>query len=517
MKTFAQSEPVVVVIGSGAGGGTVGSELASSGIDVVCLEAGPRLTLGDVVNDDAEMFAKLSWLDPRTGSGGVLPDQFPAWICKTVGGTTMHWAACALRFQEHEWKPRSTYGAIDGANLIDWPIDAATMAPWYQRAEASMGVSGVGDMPPLPGNSNYKVLAYGARKLGYRAISTGHMAINSQPFDGRPGCRQIGFCSSGCAIGAKWSTLYTSIPKAEASGHFELRDRATVVRIEHDDAGKVDAVVYRDAKGELQRQRARAVCLAANSIETARLLLLSETARHPDGLANSAGHVGRNYMPHTTGAVFGLMPGEVNFHRGTQMAGLVGDEGSHDPRRGFAGGYLLETLSGSLPLMATSLSPGGWGRDYAKALEGFRYMAGQWICGENLPVSSNAITLDDTVRDAGDDPVAHVHFEYHENDKAMLGHAGQQARLIYEAAGARQVFTRPAFPATHNMGTCRQSERPQDGVCNGYGQSHDIPNLFISDGSQFCSSAAENPTLTIVALAMRQAAYIRDQLAGQVL
>ena len=132
-------------------------------------------------------------------------------------------------------------------------------------------------------------------------------------------------------------------------------------------------------------------------------------------------------------------------------------------------------------------------------------------------MSSNAITLDDTVRDAGDDPVAHVHFEYHENDKAMLGHAGQQARLIYEAAGARQVFTRPAFPATHNMGTCRQSERPQDGVCNGYGQSHDIPNLFISDGSQFCSSAAENPTLTIVALAMLQAAYLRDQLAGRVL
>ena len=139
MKTFAQSEPVVVVIGSGAGGGTVGSELAASGIDVVCLEAGSRLTLGDVVNDDAEMFAKLSWLDPRTGSGGVLPDQFPAWICKTVGGTTMHWAACALRFQEHEWKPRSTYGAIDGANLIDWPIDAAAMAPWYLRAEASHG------------------------------------------------------------------------------------------------------------------------------------------------------------------------------------------------------------------------------------------------------------------------------------------------------------------------------------------------------------------------------------------
>jgi choline dehydrogenase-like flavoprotein len=515
MKSFAKTEPIVVVIGSGAGGGTVAQELAREGIDVVCLEAGSRLSLADIVNDDAEMFAKLSWLDPRTGSGGVLPDQFPAWICKTVGGTTMHWAACAPRFQEHEWKPRSTYGAIDGADLIDWPVDAETMEPWYQRAEASMGVSGRGDMPPLPGNSNYKVFAHGARKLGYRAVSTGNMAINSRPFDGRPGCQQIGWCTSGCAIGAKWSTLYTSIPKAEDTGHFELREQSTAVRIEHDESGRVSAVVYRDAKGQLQQQRARLVCLAANAIETARLLLLSGSARYPDGLANSAGHVGRNYMPHTSGAVFGVMPGEVNFHRGTQQAGLIADESRHDPSRGFAGGYLLETLAGSLSLIATSLSPGGWGRDYAKNIEQYRYMAGLWICGENLPMGRNAVTLNEELRDANGDPVAHVHFEWHENDEAMLAHAWRQSRLVYEAAGAKQVFTRPAFPATHNMGTCRQSEKPRDGVCNGYGQSHDIPNLFISDGSQFSSGAAANPTLTIVALAMRQAAHIRDQLSGK--
>jgi len=513
MKRFPQSEPVVVVIGSGAGGGTVGAELAAAGVDVVCLEAGPRLTLADVVNNDAEMFAKLSWLDPRTGSGGVFPESFPAWICKTVGGTTMHWAGCALRFQEHEWKTRSTYGPIQGADLIDWPVDAATMLPWYRRAETSMGVSGRGSMPFLPGNSNYKVFSHGARQLGYTDISTGPMGINSKPFDGRPGCQQIGFCTSGCAIGAKWSTLYASIPKAEASGHFELRDRATVVRIEHDDAGKVNAVIYQDSEGQTQRQSARAVCLAANSIETARLLLLSESSRFPDGLANSSGHVGRHYMPHTSGAVFGIMPGEVNFHRGTQMAGIMSDEARHDTKRGFAGGYLLETLSGSLPLMSTSLDPGGWGRDFAYAMERFRYMAGQWVCGENLPVASNAVTLNDSVRDAMGDPVAHIHFEYHENDQAMLAHALQQARRIYEAAGAEKVFTRPAFPATHNMGTCRQSANSRDGVCNGHGQSHDIPNLFISDGSQFSSSATENPTLTIVALAMRQASFIHDQLA----
>ena len=513
MTAFAQSEPVVVVIGSGAGGATVGYELAREGIDVVCLEAGPRLSLADIKNDDDEMFGKLTWLDPRTGSGGVLPEQFPAWICKTVGGSTMHWAACALRFQEHEWKPRTTYGDVEGTSLIDWPIDAATMAPWYARAEASMGVTGQSGLPPLPPNSNCKVMAYGAGKIGYSDVSTGRMAINSKPFDGRPGCQQIGFCTSGCAIGAKWSTLYTSIPKAEATGHFELRAQAMAMRIEHDDSGRVNAVVYRDADGKQQRQAARLVCVAGNSVETPRLLLLSTSNRFPQGLANSAGHVGRHYMPHTTGATFAVMPGEVNFHRGTQMAGVVGDEKRHDPKRGFAAGYLLETLPFALHSLAANLEPGAWGLDYASLIEHYRYFAGVWICGESLPVESNAVTLDDSVKDAGGDPVAHVHFEFHGNDLAMQKHAWQQSTALYEAVGAKRVVTHNAWPSTHNMGTCRQSAKPDDGVCNGYGQSHDIDNLFISDGSQFSSSAAENPTLTIVALAMRQASYIREQLA----
>ena len=512
MTVFDQNEPVVVVIGSGAGGGTVAYELAREGVDVVCLEAGSRLSMADIRNNEAEMFGKMTWLDPRTASGGVLPEQFPAWICKTVGGTTMHWAACAFRFQPHEWKPTSAYGDIDGADLIDWPVDAETMAPWYSRAEAHIGIAGRGDMPALPGTSNYKVMEYGARKIGYTKVSTATMAINSKPFDGRPGCQQLGFCTSGCAVGAKWSTMYTSIPRAEATGHFELRHRAMAVRIEHDDSGNTSAVVYRDADGNLQRQAARIVCLAANSIETPRLLLLSASNRYPDGLANSAGHVGRHYMPHTTGAVFAVMPGEVNFHRGTQMAGVIEDEKRHDPRRGFAGGYLFEPLPLSLHGLASSMAPGAWGSDYAWLIENYRRMAGTWICGESLPVAGNAITLNDAIRDAGDDPVANVHFEWHDNDLSMQKHAWRQATALYEAAGAERVVTRGAFPATHNMGTCRQSADPDDGVCNGFGQAHDIDNLFISDGSQFASSAAENPTLTIVALAMRQATYIRDQL-----
>lgn len=281
---------VVVVIGSGAGGGTLSNELAQKGIKVVCLEAGPRLSLADIKTDVGEMYAKLSWLDRRVGSGELDAD-LPAWMCKTVGGTTVHWAGASLRFQPHEWQALSTYGKIKGANLLDWPTTHEDMEPYYERAEKNMGTTGTHNLARLPGNNNYKVLEYGAKQLGYTEVHTGNMAINSQPYDGRPACQQLGFCMSGCAIGAKWSTLYVEIPKAEATGNFELRSESMVLKINHNRRRKVTGVTYADKHGQQHEQKARIVCVAGNAIETPRLLLLSESGMFPHGLANSSRHV----------------------------------------------------------------------------------------------------------------------------------------------------------------------------------------------------------------------------------
>jgi choline dehydrogenase-like flavoprotein len=513
-KTFdLKDDSVVVVVGSGAGGGTLSNELAQRGINVVCLEAGPRLTLADIINDNATMFSRLSWLDKRIGSGD-LNAALPLWVCKTVGGTTVHWAGASLRFQEHEFRGRSVYGNIAGANLLDWPITLAELEPFYARAEDKLGVTGTADIPRLPGNNNFKVMAAGAKRLGYKEVHTGNMAINSQPRDGRPACRQIGFCMSGCAIGAKWSTLYAEIPKAESTSHFELRPDSMVVKINHDSNGKVTGVVYADKAGALQEQRARVVCVAGNSVETPRLLLNSESAKFPHGLANSSGHVGRHYMRHMTGTVYAIMPGRVNFDRGTQMAGIIKDESRHDPSRGFAGGYEMETLPGfGLAGVATNTVPGAWGREYAKVIEMYDHFAGMWLVGEDLPQPDNRVTLHATEKDKHGMPIPVVHFKDHANDIAMRNHAYKAGTAVYQSLGATQVFELPPFPSTHNLGTCRQSEKAQDGVCNKFGQAHDIPNLFISDGSQFTTSGAENPTLTIVALAIRQAGYVTDQLS----
>ena len=508
---------VVVIIGSGAGGGTLANELAQKGISSVVLEAGKRIEISDFKNDEIAMFNLFSWFDPRTTSGTwsvakTSPD-LPVWTCKLVGGTTVHWAGCALRFQEHEFKIRTRYGDVAGANLLDWPIDLAELAPYYDRAELKMGVSGTHDMPSLPINNNGKVLFAGAKKLGYTRYQSTKMAINSVPRAGRAGCQQTGFCCQGCTFGAKWSTLYTEIPAGEATGKCEVRAEAQVLRIEHDASGKVTGVIYVDRTGAQQRQRARAVALAANSIESPRLMLNSSSKQFPQGLANSSGQVGRNYTRHTTGAVFAIFDKPVHFYRGTTQSSIVMDEAGLDPKRGFVGGYNLELLAQGLPSFALNLAPGAWGRERASAIDAYANTAGVWILGEDLPRETNRITLHPDRKDKFGMPIPNVHSDDHPNDTALRNHAYAQAEALYKAVGAKRTVRVPPFPASHNMGTNRMSEKPRDGVVNRFGQAHDVPNLFVSDGSQFTSSGAENPTLTIVALAIRQAEYIAEQLA----
>ena len=511
-------DSVVVIIGSGAGGGTLGAELALKGIDTVILEAGGRHEIEDYDNDEWPMFSKISWLDKRTTSGTwrVAKDfaGLPAWIVKGVGGSTVHWAGASLRFQDHEWKALTTYGGLEGASLLDWPIGSEDMAPYYAKAENKMGVTRTNGIPGLPGNNNFKVMKAGADKLGYKECHTGRMAINSQERDGRAACQQIGFCFQGCKSGAKWSTLISEIPKGEETGKLEVRPNSQVLKIEHDNTGKVTGVLYADKDGNQQLQKARIVAVAGNSIESPRLLLNSASNMFPDGLANSSGQVGKNYMRHMTGSVYAVFDKPVYMYRGTTMAGIITDEARHDPSRGFVGGYELETLSLGVPFMAAFLDPGAWGREFSAAMDMYANMAGMWIVGEDMPQESNAITLHATEKDQFGLPIPNVHFDDHPNDIAMRNHAYKQGSAVYDAVGATQTYPTPPYPSTHNLGTNRMSADAKDGVVNKYGQAHDINNLFVSDGSQFTTGAAENPTLTIVALAIRQADYISQEMSA---
>lgn len=518
MAKFALTDDsVVVVIGSGAGGGTLANELCQKGIKVVLLEAGARQSLATFVNDEWKAFVQTAWVDKRTTSGTWRVSKdfpgLPAWICKTVGGSTVHWAGASLRLQEHELRVKTEYGNIAGASLLDWPLTLQELEPYYARAEDKMGVTRTHGIPGLPGNNNFKVMYNGAKRLGYKDVHTGRMAINSRPRDGRPACQQIGFCFQGCKSGAKWSTLYVEIPKAEATGNLDLRPECQALMIQHDANGKVTGVLYADQAGRQHVQKARVVCVACNSIESPRLLLNSASSKFPNGLGNSSGQVGKSYMRHMTGSVYAIFDQPVNMHRGTTMAGIITDESVNKPARGFVGGYEMETLSLGLPFMAAFLNPGAYGEPFTEALDRYTHMAGMWLVGEDMPQDKNRVTLHPSEKDQYGLPVPNVRFDDHPNDLAMRSHAYGQGSAVYQAVGALKTYEVPPYPSTHNLGTNRMSARPSDGVCNKWGQTHDIPKLFISDGSQFTTGGAENPTLTIVTLAIRQAEYIADQMS----
>ncbi|MEQ8230825.1 MAG: GMC family oxidoreductase [Gammaproteobacteria bacterium] len=507
----ADDGSVVVVIGSGAGGGTLAAALTEAGVDVVCLEAGQRVP---IEQDLQGMFRRVHWSDKRIAEGD-LNARLPTYISKTVGGTALLWGGLSMRRQPWELSARSTYGAIGGADLADWPISYAELEPWYERAELRLNVTGRHGAPFLPDHNHSLVFKAGARRIGYRQVSNSYMAINTSPFGGRPGCQQMGFCAAGCIIGAKWSPYHAELPRAAATGRFELRESAMAIRLEHDARDRVTGVIYLDAEGREQRQRARAVCLAANAIETPRLLLMSGSARFPHGLANRSGLVGRYYMMDVVARAAAILPGRVDNYKGTTYSGLIEDENRHDPSRGFVGGLLFGPRGIHLPLFPNELDPQAWGTDYAAVMERYRNAAAAVMLAGDMPVADNRVTLDDTEKDAYGLPVPRIRKVFHDNDKAILGYGLARLTDLFQSLGADRVYTRGEYTALHNLGTCRQSTAPEAGVCNGFGQTHDLDNLFVSDGSQFPTTGAAPPTLTIVALALRQADYIiRQMVAG---
>ena len=239
------------------------------------------------------------------------------------------------------------------------------------------------------------------------------------------------------------------------------------------------------------------------------MLPLSASALFPEGLANSSGNVGRHYMRHTTAIAWGQFDRPVRMYRGETMAGVIADESGLDTERGFAGGYYMETIALGPAFFSYFVAPGRWGPEFTAYVEDYLRTAG--MCGEDMPRADNRVTLNGSAVDQHGLPVPNVHYDDHPNDVAMREHGLRQGEAIYEAVGAKRTIRTPPYPSTHNLGTCRMSERPGDGVVNRFGRAHDVANLFVSDGSQFTTGAAANPTLTIVGLAIRQAEYIATE------
>jgi choline dehydrogenase-like flavoprotein len=488
-------------------------ELAEAGLRVVGLDAGPRYEPGvDFENDEAEML-KLLWSGPRVTSGA---NPIHPWSGTGVGGGTLVWCGVTPRFHVNDFRTAS----VDGVG-VDWPVTYADLAPYYDQVERDFGVAGqAGEnpweaprgafpMPPLPFSYQAQVLERGVKQVGGHPLH-GPLAIASVPYQGREACIQCGFCMQGCRSTAKSTTLFTHIPRAAACGARILPD-SFVYRIDYDARrSRVTGVAYFDAEGHSHQIQARLVVLAAHAIETPRLLLLSANNAFPQGLANSSGLVGKNFMAHPTCTVTGLFSEPLNGFKGPVMGDLlVQDWYETDGRRGFARGYTLEKFVPGPFFYASNMS-NLWGKDLKEMLRHYAYAGGWWVVGEGLPNDENAVSLDPAVKDSRGLPVAHMHHAWADNDRYMIQHGIQKATEILEAAGAWRVQAGPISSA-HPMGTVRMGQDPQTSVINAFGQTHDIPNLFVTDTSVFPTGGGANITLTAMAITLRAAEFIIGQ------
>jgi choline dehydrogenase-like flavoprotein len=525
-----------VIVGSGAAGGVMARELSRTGFSVVVLEQGPYLREGDFVHDELAIMQ----LEGMTNNHSRQPNTFRAsedeiakpqrvvQYGRVVGGGSVHFTANYWRFHEIDFLERSRKGAVEGTGLADWPVTYAELEPYYTRVEWEIGVSGDAGVnpfdpprsrpypvPALPPKSLGVLAERGAHKLGWHA-SPAPMAILSQPYRGRAACIQCGFCMYyGCEVRAKSSTLATMIPEAEATGRCEIRPLSYVRKIELDRRGRAIGVKYFDSAKREIFQRARAVVLSANGAETPKLLLMSRSNQFPDGLGNSSGAVGRYLMSNGAGIAVGMFEHEVNGYRGMVDTRVIHDFYELDPSLGLIGGggfdvrFHLEPIGFALHGLPSDGPT--WGPDYKRLLRD-AFTRSLFVFGHTtqLPVPTNSISLDPTATDDWGLPAVRVTFTEHPNDVKLFGYFRDRAMELTQAAGAVRSWPVPLerhYPVVHLLGTCRMGNDPKASVVDRYHRTHDVPNLFVVDGSNFVTSGRGQPTMTIQALAFRAAEH----------
>lgn len=548
-RRYRDSEPVdFVIVGSGAAGGVMARELSRAGFAVVVMEQGPRFRPQDFEHDELKY-----WLaNGITNDPAVSPQTYrktptdaarkigagqtnPLWYARMVGGSSVHFTGNFWRFHPVDFKERSLLGGIPGSAFADWPITYDELEPYYTKVDWEIGVSGLAGahpnephrskpypMPPMPVKSSGVLLERGARRLGLHPFPA-PLAINSVPYRGRAACVHCGFCMGfGCEVQAKASTLYTMIPEAEATGRCEVRTASYVFRVATNRRARATGVHYFDADQHEKFQAAKAVVLCANGAETPRLLLMSASARFPQGLANSSGLVGKYLMFNQGADTYGVFEHELNEFKSVQATRLVHDFYDADPKRGFYGGGGIDARIGPNPILWSLNGPNGasWGKSYKDHLRSFPRTMLAESHTTSLPVETNSVTLDPNVKDAWGMPAIRCTHKEHPDDMKFAAWLQERAAAILDAAGAQKIWRVPVLEfdlSPHLLGTCRMGNDPARSVVDRFHRAHDVANLFVCDGSSFVTSGRGQPTMTIQALAFRAAEHIaRSARQGEV-
>jgi gluconate 2-dehydrogenase alpha chain len=549
-----------VIVGTGPGGSTVADVLTAAGWSVIMLEKGanhllalepPFAGLGHITNDELKFVRR--WflgpdplVEPRTyrrteGDGDRLMTGEVNNLPSTVGGGGFHADGKLPRFREVDFKAGSELGPIDGADLVDWPVDYDEMEPYYAAAERIIGVAGddtgnpfaawrSGPYPMPPGADMYCAIVTGEAAVEhglhpYRAPT----GANSVEYDGRPACNNCGFCAYfGCPIEAKGDPI-APLRNALRTGRCEIRPESYVVRVDVDETGRsARGVTYVDVDGTQHVVRARHVVLAAGAFETPRLLLRSD-------VGNSSDNVGRYLMYHFQTYTLGLFPFRLHAYRGRAVTHLHDDflvpdaaalAAARDAGLPYFRGGIVEHGGAGFPMLeALHTGPGAHHSPTMLASPMRDRMAAFTMQGEDLPQRTNRIDLDPDVRDVWGHPAGRVTYQPHRHEVAASRHWAPLLEQVMKDAGANHTFSVTSPPlagepgadtgfmapvSRHIMGTTRMGTDPRTSVCDPWQRLHDVDNVVVADSSVFPTSTGYGPTLTIVALAVRAARALAD-------
>lgn len=548
----------VILVGVGVVGGLIAPTLTRAGLKVAGFEPGPWRTRGDYRPD--ELTYSMNF---RSGMGLKFMSELPTWrpnadtpavtaghslghMVNGVGGSAAHYGAMLRRWHPHHFRERSRYEQIGGRSAIpegctieDWMFSYEDLEPYYDRVEASVGVSGEDRNPFVPRQQPFQMPAMRRFRMGLRfeeaATNLGlhpymcPIGINSEPYKGRPGARHNSwdvYC--GDNTDAKWHPGIADVPEALDTGNLDLRLGCRVVRVISDHTGRARGVEYVDSDGNHAIQRASVVILCAYSLENMRLMYLSADDAHPNGLGNNADQLGRHFMSRSFNSVYGHIPGEyLNLHAGAPWQNMMVEDFHADSfnslEHGFIGGGTLGTEQGGLPIAISRVAlPDGvpqWGRGYKAHLRSWQEYAFVRMQPDALPYADHRVDLDPHRRDRSGLglPVLRITHCLRDNEMRQYGFLVARAREILAAMGATRSWDGDAYTgalSSHDLGGCRMGHDPATSVVDRTLQVHDTRGLYVFGGAVFPSSCGVNPTLTLMATALRAAEQLVAELGA---
>jgi choline dehydrogenase-like flavoprotein len=548
----------VIVIGTGAGGGMAIKTLCEAGLKVCALNSGRRLDpekdfrnhrmpwnlkyrgFGDPQSrsqSDAEFpgqseYVHGAWESERVHT--TAPGTKWIWPrCSAVGGKTNFWGRSSAIFGDIDFRAAS----LDGHD-VDWPVTYDEMAPYYRRVETMVGVaSTVQNRPSNPDGTylppmNFRcfdmILQKGAQQVGVPYLPD-RIAQLTVPVGDHPACHYCGDCTSGCEVGAFFSTPFFLLPPAEATGNLELRTNALAKNIVVDQGGQASGVAYIDRNtGQELEVYARAIVIAASCLETTRIMLNSKSRHWPTGIANSSGQLGRNLCDHMYGiAASGYLPqllGQPSFPDNVSDSSIAWmprwQNLNHPHEEKFIRGYSVYPDGGCWEFPSYQDQIEGFGSAFKREIKR-RYPTPVSLMTQipTLPSAKNYVDLDPRAKDSYGIPKLRIHFQWGENELGMWEHGKKVCSEVMHAAGGVVDFVaeQPESPgySQHETGTCRMGNEPTKFVTNRFGQTHDVANLYTADASIFVNVTDKPPALSILTFSLRTSEYIVRQFRSR--